>query len=159
DLFTFGATKNGAMYGEAVVVLRPEVAPAIRFVRKQAGQLPSKTRFVAAQLLALLRDDLWVTQARHANAMAQRLADAVEPIDGVRLAHRPQANAVFAHLPRAAITPLQEWSFFWDWEPAESLVRWMTHFATTPDDVDRFAAGVAAAVAATAESASGSCPR
>jgi len=147
DVMTFGATKNGAMYGEAVVFLRPDLAEGARFNRKQAGQLPSKARFVAAQLLALLDDDLWIRHAAHANAMAVRLADAVRSIDRVTLAHEPAANAVFVHLPRPAISALQEWSFFWDWDHETSMVRWMTSFASTTDDVDRFVAGVRSALA------------
>ena len=147
DLMTFGLTKNGAMYGDAVVYLRPELAAHAHLVRKQAGQLPSKARFVAAQISALLADDLWLANARHANAMAARLAVAVAGIDGVVVPRPPQANAVFAHVPADAVAPLQEWSFFWPWDPSTALVRWMTGFTTTPDDVDRFVAGVAAVVA------------
>lgn len=146
DVLTWGATKNGAMYGEAVVLLRPELAPHARFVRKQAGQLPSKARFVAAQMLALLDGDRWLEHAEHANAMARLLADRVRDVQGVRLAREPEANAVFVHLPHDAIAPLREWSFFWDWDEAEGLVRWMTHFATRPEDVERFVAGVEAFV-------------
>lgn len=148
DVLTFGITKNGAMYGEVVLFLRPELAERARFARKQAAQLPSKARFVAAQVLALLEGDRWLDLARHANAMARRLADAVRSIDGVELAAEPEANAVFARLPRSAIRALQEWSFFWDWDPSTDLVRWMTSFATTDDDIDRFAAGIAHALAA-----------
>jgi threonine aldolase len=148
DLMTFGLTKDGAMYGDAVVYLRPELAAHAHAARKQAGQLPSKARFVAAQVSALLADELWLDNARHANAMAARLADAVAGIDGVVVPRPPQANAVFAHLPADTVAPLQEWSFFWPWDPTTSLVRWMTGFTTTPDDVDRFVAGVAAVVAA-----------
>lgn len=147
DVLTWGATKNGAMYGEAVVYLRPELAANARFVRKQAGQLPSKTRFVAAQMLALLDDDRWLTHAAHANAMASTLAERVRAIDGVELAGEPQANAVFVRLPHECIEPLQEWSFFWAWDEAAGIVRWMTHFATTPEDVDRFVDGVEAVLA------------
>lgn len=147
DVLTFGFTKNGAVYGEAVVYLRPELAAAARFVRKQAGQLPSKARFVAAQASALLTDDLWLRNAGHANAMAVELADAVAAIDGVDVLHPPEVNAVFARLPAEAIRPLQEWSFFWEWDLEQSLVRWMTGFTTTEADVARFAAGVAAVVA------------
>lgn len=147
DLMTFGLTKDGAMYGDAVVFLRPDLAAHAHMVRKQAGQLPSKARFVAAQITALLADDLWIANARHANAMATRLADAVAGIDGVTVPRAPGANAVFAHVPPAAVGPLQDWSFFWPWDPATSLVRWMTGFATTTDDVDRFVAGVAELVA------------
>ncbi|MEZ5209241.1 MAG: beta-eliminating lyase-related protein [Acidimicrobiales bacterium] len=146
DIVTWGATKNGGIYGEAVLVLDPSIAGRARFLRKQLGQLPSKMRYIAAQVLALLDDDRWITQAAHANAMAARLAGAVAGIDGVEVVRPPEANAVFARLPVDRIDALQDWSFFWDWDRSDGLVRWMTHAATTPDDVDRFAAGVAAIV-------------
>ena len=149
DLLTFGLTKNGAMYGEAVVYLKPELADRARFVRKQAGQLPSKSRYVAAQISALLTDDLWLRNARQANDLAAELARRVAAIPGVAVPLAPEVNAVFAQLPAAAISPLQDWSFFWEWDLSASLVRWMTSFATTPDDIDRFVAGVAAVVGST----------
>ncbi|WCO68688.1 aminotransferase class V-fold PLP-dependent enzyme [Iamia majanohamensis] len=147
DVLTFGLTKDGAMYGEAVLVLRPELARAARYVRKQAGQLPSKARFVAAQVTALLEGDRWLAHARRANALAVRLAERVGAVPGVEVVRPPEVNSVFATLPAAAIAPLQGWSFFWPWDPERSEVRWMTGFATTEDDVDRFAAGVEAVVA------------
>lgn len=147
DVMTFGLTKDGAMYGEAVVHLQPELAAHARFVRKQAGQLPSKARFVAAQISALLEDDLWLAHARHANAMAALLAARTRDIPGVDVDRMPEANSVFPRLPATAVAPLREWSFFWPWDPEASVVRWMTSFATTAEDVDRFAAGVRAVVA------------
>ena len=142
DVLTLGATKAGGMYGEVVVLLRPELAGQARFHHKQAGQLPSKARFVAAQLLALLDEDRWVTGAAHANAMADRLADAVADIPGVDLVRRPEVNSVFARIPEAAVAPLQAWSPFWPWSGPAGTVRWMTSWATTPEDIDRFAGGV-----------------
>ncbi len=142
DLLTFGLTKNGAMYGEAVVFLRPELAAHARFVHKQAGQLTSKTRFVAAQCSALLRDDLWLRSAAHANAMATRLADSVAAVPGVAVPRPPEANAVLATIPWDRLDVLQDWSFFWPWDPPTRTVRWMTGWATTAADVDRFADGV-----------------
>jgi threonine aldolase len=142
DVLTFGLTKNGAMYGEAVVYLQPELAAHAAFVRKQAGQLPSKSRFVAAQASALLADDLWLRNAAHANAMAARLAELVADIPGVEVPVAPQANAVFARIPWDRFAELQAWSFFWEWDPAASLVRWMTSFTTTEADVRTFADGV-----------------
>lgn len=147
DVMTFGATKNGAMYGEAIVYLRPELASDAKYLRKQAGQLPSKTRFIAAQLLALLTDDLWLANARHANEMAALLARHAAGIPGVVIERAPEANSVFATIPAAAIAPLQAWSFFWEWDLPASLVRWMTSFVTTAEDVERFTAGVRAVVA------------
>ncbi|MGZ8735423.1 MAG: threonine aldolase family protein [Acidimicrobiia bacterium] len=148
DVMTFGGTKNGMMYGEAVVFLGPDLGEHARFVRKQAGQLPSKMRFVSAQFEALLTDDLWLHNAQHANAMASRVAARAVLVPGVDVVRPPDVNAVFARLPAAAIRPLQEWSFFWVWDPAESIVRWMCSFDTTEDDVDRFIEGVAEIVAA-----------
>jgi threonine aldolase len=142
DVVSFGGTKAGMMYGEAIVFLRPELAADVRFVRKQAAQLPSKMRFVAAQFNALLADGLWVRSAAHANSMATMLAEQAGQVDQVLLRSMPEVNAVFARLPRAAIDTLQQWSFFWDWDPAIDEVRWMTSFATTPEDVERFVEGL-----------------
>jgi threonine aldolase len=79
--------------------------------------------------------------------MAGLLADKVERLDGVRLARRPEVNAVFAYLPKQVIAVLQEWSFFWTWDEIAGEVRWMCSFDTTEDDVDRFVAGVETALA------------
>jgi threonine aldolase len=147
DLMTFGLTKDGAMYGETVVFLRPELADRAAYVRKQAGQLASKSRFIAAQVLALLEGDLWLHNARHANEMAVELARAVGDIPGVTVTAPPAVNSVFVTVPSSSIVPLQAWSFFWEWDLTVSLVRWMTSFATTTEDVERFATGVRAIVA------------
>jgi threonine aldolase len=74
--------------------------------------------------------------------MAQALAARAARIEGVRVSGTPEVNSVFVHLPASAIVALQEWSFFWEWDLTQSLVRWMTSFATTSDDVERFADGV-----------------
>ena len=148
DVLTFGATKAGAMYGEAVAFLRPGLGDQVRFVRKQAAQLPSKMRFVAAQFEALLTDDLWVRSADRANGLALLLAHRLAGRPGVEVVRPPEVNSVFLRLPSsAAVAELQEWSFVWDWDVAVHEVRAMTSFATTPDDVERFATGVAAIAA------------
>lgn len=146
DVVSFGGTKAGMMYGEAVVFLDPELGRDVKFVRKQAGQLPSKMRYVAAQFEALLADDLWIRLAADANGRARQLAAAVADIDGVRLSRAPEVNSVFASLPRPAIDALQEWSFFWDWDVHIDEVRWMTSWATTDADIADFVAGVRLAV-------------
>ena len=111
-------------------------------MRKQSTQLPSKMRYVAAQLNALLHDDLWLDLAAHSNEMATRLFEATRDIPGVEYDAAPTVNSVFPRLPAAAIRPLQDWCFFWDWNLAAHQVRWMTAWDTTIDDVDAFAAGV-----------------
>jgi threonine aldolase len=106
DVLSFGATKNGAMGAEALVVMRPGLAADAPYLRKQQTQLTSKMRFVAAQFGALLQDDLWRANAGHANAMARRLAEGAAAVDGVDIVHPVQANAVFARLqPRPPPSP------------------------------------------------------
>ena len=147
DLLSFGGTKNGMMLGEAVVVFDPELVPGMLHLRKQTLQLASKMRFVAAQFDALLTDELWLANASHANAMAQRLCSLVESVDGVQVTRRPAASAVFAILPPAARERLQQEFDFYEWDHATGEVRWMCSWDTTEEDVDQFAAAVAAAVA------------
>ena len=131
DVLTFGGTKNGLVYCESVIYLRPQLAARARFARKQAGQLASKMRFIAAQFDALLTDQLWLNNAHHANHAAALLADRIADTPHVDTLQAPQANSIFAHIPEHAIEPLQNWSFFWTWDAATNLVRWMTSFATT----------------------------
>lgn len=149
DVLSFGGTKNGLLYGEAVVYLDSQLARSAPFVRKQVTQLPSKMRFVAAQLNALLDDGLWLHNAAHANEMCRRLHDRVQSVDGVELGGAPAANSVYPVLPADRIAALQEWSFFYDWDVALHQVRWMTAWDTTDEDVERFTAGVRAALGAT----------
>jgi threonine aldolase len=142
DVVSFGMTKAGAAFGEAVVFLRPELAARAPFIRKQVTQLPSKMRFVAAQANALLHDDLWIRLAEHANGMARRLHQATATIPGASFDAAPQVNSVFPVLPPEVIEPLRQWCFFWPWDVSRHQVRWMTAWDTTADDVDLFAAGV-----------------
>jgi threonine aldolase len=147
DVVVFGGTKSGLLAGEAVVFLNPELARDAVFLRKQSAQLASKMRFVAAQFTALLRDDLWLRIARHANTMAARLAAGVADVPGLEVTQPVQANAVFARLPPAAIDDLRSRHHFYVWDAAAGEVRWMTAFDTTAEDVDAFAADVAATCA------------
>lgn len=140
DILTFGLTKNGALFGEAIVVLRPELATEMRHVRKQAMQLASKMRFLAAQFDALLEGDLWLRSAAHANAMAARLAAGLAGLPGVEIAHPVQANAVFARIPAERVEALQAVAPFYVWDEADSTCRLMCAFDTPAEDVDRFVA-------------------
>lgn len=146
DVVSFGGTKAGLAFGEAVVFLDPELARRAMFIRKQVTQLPSKMRFVSAQFNALLHDELWIHLAEHSNAMGRRLYDATVGIVGLSYDAAPEVNSVFPVLPRHLIAPLQDWCFFWDWDTTRNQVRWMTAWDTTVADVDSFAAGVAAAL-------------
>jgi threonine aldolase len=142
DVVSFGGTKNGVMCAESVVFLDPALAAHAAYYRKQAMQLASKMRYVAVQFEALLGGDLWRRNALHANAMAARLAAAVADIDRLEIVMPVESNAVFARLPRAAIATLQRETPFVVWREADAIVRWMTSWDTTEDDVDRFAESV-----------------
>jgi threonine aldolase len=149
DVVSFGGTKNGAMGGEAVVVLNPEASTGLIYLRKLNMQLASKMRFVSAQLVALLDGDLWLRNAQHSNAMAQRLRAGVEAgladgsIRGVGFTQATQANGVFATLPDGVADRLRQSFRFYDWDASRNEVRWMCSFDTTEDDIDAFIAAIA----------------
>jgi threonine aldolase len=146
DVLSFGGTKNGMMYGEAVVFFDARQAEAFRFVRKQGAQLPSKMRFIAAQFTALFAEDLWLETAAHANRMAQLLAAELREIPRVRLTQPVESNAVFAVLPRESVARVQERFFFYVWNEQTSEVRLMCSFDTTEEDVRELASVVREAI-------------
>lgn len=137
DVLSFGGTKNGLMFGEAVLIFNPDLASSFKFIRKQAMQLHSKSRFIAAQYNRLLENDLWKHNASHSNAMAARLAKGLRSIH-VEITQQVQANSIYAILPHEVIGPLQEQSFFYVWNEKKSEVRLMCSFDTTEEDVDSF---------------------
>ncbi len=150
DVLTFGGTKNGALGVEAVLVMAAGIGEGVQYYRKQQMQLASKMRFLSAQVSALLSDDLWLANARHANAMAARLATAISGTPGVELAYPVQSNGVFASLGQDHARRLQEdWSFHVWAESSDSrcVVRWMTAFDTPEEDTDALAAAVKATTA------------
>lgn len=141
DVLSFGGTKNGAMAAEAVVSFLPSADDDLKYIRKQSMQLSSKMRFVAAQFIALLSNDLWKRNANHANAMAQRLGRGAAQVTGVDIVQPVEANGVFASLPRDVIELVQREFPFYVWEDGKgprSVVRWMASFDTTHEDVDAF---------------------
>jgi threonine aldolase len=136
DVVGLGGTKNGLIFGEVVVVLDPSAVDGVQYVRKMNAQLASKGRFAAAQLLALYEGGLWLDSARHANAMARRLADGLATVPGVRITQRVQSNAVFAAIPADTVARLRRCWAFYDWTPDGSQVRLMCSWDTTEGDVD-----------------------
>ncbi len=139
DVLSFGATKNGAMGAEAVIFFDPALAADFKYYRKQGMQLASKMRFLSAQLESLLKDDLWLHNAQHANRMAQLLKREVSKIPQVKIVYRVEANGVFARIPRRAIAKLQKRYFFYVWNEEQSVVRWMCSWDTTEADIKQFA--------------------
>jgi threonine aldolase len=135
DVLSFGGTKNGMMYGEAVVFFDPGLARGFEFVRKQGAQLPSKMRFITAQFGALLTDDLWLRNAEHANRMAGLLASELKRIPQVRITQPVESNAVFAVIPPEHVEAIRGHFFFYVWDEQASEVRLMCSFDTTEEDV------------------------
>lgn len=143
DVLSFGGTKNGAMILEAVVFFDTALAEDFLYRRKRAGQLLSKGRYLSAQLLAYLQDDLWLDTARHANDLARQLGAGLSAVPGVRLAQPVQANEVFAVMPRGLFDDLSgHGAVFYEW-PTQGLaedevhVRFVASWATPLDDVRR----------------------
>jgi threonine aldolase len=142
DIMSFGATKNGAWAGEAVVVFTPALDREIAHRRMRAGHLFSKMRFAAVQLEAYLANDLWLNNARHANQMAARLAEGLASVPGVHLVHPVDGNQIFAELPEPVLSGLlAEGYLFYRWD-AEGVatVRLVTAFNTRAEDIEGFIA-------------------
>jgi threonine aldolase len=151
DIVSFGATKNGCWCAEALVFLDPAQAKQLPYIRKRAAQLFSKTRFIAAQFDAYLDDDVWLENARHANAMAARLAALFRQADGIRLMWEPEANEVFPVLNAARLAQFEAAGVkFYPWNAPhgledqlgddERLCRFVTSFATTDNHIAAIAA-------------------
>lgn len=138
DVLSFGGTKNGMLFGEAVIFFNTSVKEDVPFIRKQLMQLHSKTRFIAAQFSAILKNDLWLKTAGHANRMAQRLASEAAKIPGIRITQAVQGNEIFAIVPREKIEQLQKECFFYVWDENASEVRWVCSFDTTESDIIEF---------------------
>ena len=139
DILSFGCVKNGGMSSEAIVFFKPELAEGFIERRKRAGHLLSKGRYSAAQLLALIKDDLWLDNARAAHAGAQSLAHAL----GDRLLHPVEANEVFATMSAEEAAVLRAAGFdFYDWAAGE--VRFVVSWDQSAQDITAFAAALAA---------------
>jgi threonine aldolase len=135
DIVTVGGTKNGMLFGDAILVRRPERFDGIQFVQKQTGHLASKHRFVAAQFDALLRDGQWLRLAAHANAMANQLSVGLTDM-GFRLAAPTEANEVFVYLEPGIHKTLQQRYVLHAPDPLRPVYRFVCSWATTPGDVD-----------------------
>jgi threonine aldolase len=154
DVLSFGGTKNGMMTGEAVVAFRPGIARDMKYIRKQSAQLASKMRYLAAQWLPYLADreaeeageagaagaaPLWLENARHANAMAERLAEVLARRPEVRFTQKVESNQIFCILPPEILARLRERYFFYMWNDAAGEARFVTSWDTTSRDIEEFA--------------------
>jgi threonine aldolase len=138
DVLSFGGTKNGLMYGEAIVFANASLCQDFKYIRKQGMQLASKMRYISAQFSAYLSNDLYLKTARQANAMGQLLVEKLNGISGVEITQKAAANAVFAKLPPEIIPPLQDEYFFYEWDEQTHEVRWMCSWDTTETEIENF---------------------
>ena len=147
-VLSFGATKNGAMAAEAVIFFDPGLARGFEQRRKRGAHLWSKMRYMSAQLVAYLEDDLWLRNATRANATANRLAEGLGAIPGVRMLHAVQANELFVVMPEGMVAGLLAEGFgFYRWssrvEGDDTVIRLVTSFATDPAGVEDLIAAAA----------------
>jgi threonine aldolase len=137
DILSFGGTKNGMMYGEAIVILNPSLTENFKYIRKQGMQLASKMRYISAQFEAYLTDDLWLENAGHSNRMAEILSREVIKA-GVEVTQEVHANEVFAILPERIIKKLRQEFFFYMWDEMRNEVRWVCSWDTSEEDIRQF---------------------
>lgn len=137
DVLSFGGTKNGLMFGEAVVFLKPGLEKHFELYRKQGMHLASKMRFIAAQFMALLDDDLWLKNAAHSNKMAQKLKEELLKFNRIEISQPVESNGVWAILPDDLARKMQENGFFYPWDESKKEYRLMCSWDTTLEDIDR----------------------
>lgn len=138
DILSFGGTKNGMMYGEAVCFLRKGLSGDFKYIRKQSMQLASKMRFISAQFIAYFRDDLWKKCALHSNRMADILAETIRPLEGVTITQPVESNGVFVILPGNVAEKVCEKYFFYSWNEKISEYRLMAGWDTSETDIAEF---------------------
>lgn len=138
DILSFGGTKNGMMYGEAICFLKPGLAEGFKYLRKQGMQLASKMRYIAAQYIACLKDGLWKECAAHSNAMARELEKKLRQIEGIKITQTVQSNGIFVIMPGDVAEKIRKEYFFYPWNEQTSEYRLMTSWDTTMEDIVRF---------------------
>ena len=152
DVLSFGGTKNGLMYGEAIIVLNQSFNARYGRIQKQGMQLLSKMRYIGAQFVAYMEHSLWLENARHANKMAALLHEAIKDLPGLRLPYPTDGNNVFARMPAATIARLHENFYFYIMNPNDApgfpagwpLVRFVPSFCTTQKEIEDLADAISA---------------
>jgi threonine aldolase len=138
DVLSFGGTKNGMMFGEAVCFLKPGLSDNFKYIRKQGMQLASKMRFISAQYIGYFKNNLWEKCASHSNSMARLLADKLQLISKVRITQPVQSNGIFVIIPRNIAESIMQKYFFYPWNEEISEYRLMTSWDTTEEDIVEF---------------------
>jgi threonine aldolase len=138
DVLSFGGTKNGMMYGEAVCFLRSGLSGEFKYIRKQGMQLASKMRYISSQYIAYFRDELWKRNALHSNSMARLLGSRIREIKGIEITQKIESNGVFVIIPEKIAERISRAFFFYPWDESKSEYRLMTSWDTTERDIEEF---------------------
>ena len=142
DMLSFGGTKNGMMFGEAVVFLKPELAKHFELFRKQGMQLHSKMRFISAQFIVLLQNEVWRKNAEQANQMAQYLASKLESFSEIHFSQKVESNGIWAIIPKELAEKMQNAHFFYPWDERKNEYRLMCSWDTSQEEIDLFIASI-----------------
>lgn len=135
DILSFGGTKNGMMMGEAVISFHPEISENLQYFRKQSAQLASKLRYLSAQFIPYLENNLWLENAGKANESAKKLADVLKQYPQIRFTQKVESNQLFFIIPEEPLKRLQEKYFFYMWNEAIQEARLVTSWDTTDEDI------------------------
>lgn len=146
DILSFGGTKNGMMMGEAVISFRPEITENLQYIRKQSAQLASKMRYLSAQFVPYLEQELWYCNAKRANDCAARLAAELSRYPQIRFTQKVETNQLFFIAPPELLARIREHYFFYMWDEAAGEARLVTSWDTTDEDIDRLVEIVKAGV-------------
>jgi threonine aldolase len=138
DVLSFGGTKNGMIYGEAICFLKPGISGDFKYIRKQGMQLVSKMRFISAQFIAYFQNDLWKRCASHSNAMARVLAEKIQQVSEIKITQPVESNGIFVIMPAEVAERMMNYYFFYPWNEETSEYRLMTSWDTTEEDIDNF---------------------
>lgn len=138
DILSFGGTKNGMMMGEAVISFRPEITENLQYYRKQSAQLASKLRYLSAQFIPYLENNLWLENATKANISAVKLAEALKQYPQIQFTQKVETNQIFFTIPSEPLKKLLERYFFYMWNEENNEARLVTSWDTTGEDITRF---------------------
>ena len=138
DILSFGGTKNGMMMGEAVVSFRPEITENLQYYRKQSAQLASKLRYLSAQFIPYLENNLWLENAMKANISAAKLAEALKQYPQIQFTQKVETNQIFFTIPAEPLKKLQDRYFFYMWNEENNEARLVTSWDTTGEDIAQF---------------------
>ena len=138
DILSFGGTKNGMMYGEAILFFNQKLSQDFKYIRKQGMQLASKMRYISAQFECFFHNNLWKDLATQANKMAQILARKLDSIPEIKIIQKVDANGLFVEIPENLAKKIQDKYFFYEWDKSKNIYRWMCSWDTTEEDIQNF---------------------